>query len=220
MEALLNTASDPIWVSIIFVVILIALHGWLVVWKPLDMQQWKLVEYVWVSLAVVSTLGLVDEARRYKAELDADVNFTRIERDINSIENWFSVYRIFACEEQADNLEYKGLCDWVTIKDADLKLILEDEEAIAPDIRLNILNGIGNDNVRLTASEVEIISGLVIDYGQSKSAYIDNVEISKASKVQRFLISLAPILFAIALALKMTKVTGEYRCYKRRKQNS
>ncbi|UTW56280.1 hypothetical protein [Kordiimonas sp. SCSIO 12610] len=213
MDVLLDTASDPLWVSIIFVILLVVLHMVFVVWRPLTAKQWKLAEYVWVALAVLSTLGLVDEARRYKAELNAETYLEALERDQRNIENWFNVYRIFACDEQSGVEAYKPLCDWLTLKSNDLALIVSDEDDVAPDIRLNILEGIKGESIMLSMAEKQIIENHILHYGRSKSAYIDSVEISRASRVQRLLITLAPIFFAMALALKMTKVTGEYRCY-------
>jgi hypothetical protein len=213
MDVLLDTASDPLWVGIIFVILLAILHLVFIVWKPLTAKQWKLAEYVWVGLAVLSTLGLVDEARRYKAELNAESHLEALERDQRSIENWFNVYRIFACEEQAAEQKFKPLCAWVSAQVSDLSLIVSDEDDVAPDIRLNLLDGLDASTIKLTLAEKQMIKDHIINYGRSKSAYIDSVEISRASKVQRLLITLAPIFFAMALALKMTKVTGEYRCY-------
>jgi hypothetical protein len=213
MDVLLNTASDPFWVSIIFIVLLAALHLVFVVWRPLTAKQWKLAEYVWVALAVLSTLGLVDEARRYKAELDADMHLEALERDQRMIENWFNVYRIFACEEADDVDKFQPLCVWISNRSNDLALIVSDEDDAAPDIRLNLLDGIEGPDISLSVAEKQIIKGHILHYGRSKSAYVDSVSISQASMVQRLLITLAPIFFAMALALKMTKVTGEYRCY-------
>ena len=213
MDVLLNTASDPFWVGVIFIVLLVALHLVFIVWHPLTAKQWKLAEYVWVGLAVLSTLGLVDEARRYKAELDADMHLEALERDQRAIENWFNVYRIFACDEANGEGKFQSLCIWLNDKSSDLALIVSDEDDVAPDIRLNLLDGIESPNINLSDAEKQIIEGHVLHYGRSKSAYVDSVSISRASKVQQLLITLAPIFFAMALALKMTKVTGEYRCY-------
>jgi preprotein translocase subunit SecG len=213
MDVILDTASDPVWVGVIFIILLLVLHFLLVVWHPLTAKQWKLAEYVWVGLAVLSTLGLVDEARRYKAELNAETLLEALERDQRRIDNWFNVYKVFACEEQAEEQRYKKLCNWITLKSNDLELILGDTDNLAPDIRLNILDGIEVPGIELSPAEKQIVENHVLHYGRTKAAYVDSVNISSASRVQRLLITLAPIFFAMALALKMTKVTGEYRCY-------
>lgn len=73
------------------------------VWR-LNIKQWKLVEYAWVLFAFLSAIGLVDESRRFQAEVRVMSERAEMERALASVENWFENYQAFACEDVSFSL--------------------------------------------------------------------------------------------------------------------
>ncbi len=210
MDQLLELATNSVFVGIAFVVALAILHYLLVFKYPLTAKQWKLAEYVWVALALVSVVSVFEEARLLRSEQAVDRHRQVAEQKIWAIRNWFEVYDIYACDENADNPETKQLCSWVNLKNSELGLILSNEEFPA-DVPANLLLGLGAIRQGIGEADKQIIGGHLKEYLDSRSRYIAAVKGSRHSALSALLISLAPLMFAIAVALKFAKVTGEYR---------
>mgnify|MGYP001445567715 CR=1 FL=1 len=212
-DKVLETASSLHWVVAIFIGFLVIFHVILVGLLPLNTRQWKLVEYVWVSLAFISSLGFVDEARRYRAELHLNEVRGQLETSRRDVTDWFDSYQIYACEEAGGDLDREVLeaaCGWFTDRQKDLTL-LQMENRIAPDLRPTLLAGADRLTPLLSPENVAIITDRLATYQAHRQRYLELVEASRRGTLQKILIMLAPILFSAALALKMTKVTGEYR---------
>lgn len=214
MESLLELISDPLAIGGAFLVSLIILHYCLVYKYPLTAAQWKLAEYVWVALALVSVVGVFEEARLLRTDNDISQFREVAETKSRAVENWFDVYSIYACEENGDSPQMTQLCRWVKVKNSDLRLVLANEEFPA-DIPSNLLIGLEDITEGIGMADKEVIANYLDDYLNARAAYLEAVDGSKYGTMSLLLISLAPILFAIAVALKFAKVTGEYRLMKK-----
>lgn len=210
MDRLLELSTDPIFIGLMFLISLALLHFFLVYKFPLNARQWKLAEYVWVALALVSVVGVFEEARLLRTDNQLDQYREAAEGKSRAIENWFDVYSIYACEENGANPEMTQLCRWVKVKNSDLQLVLANEEFPA-DIPSNLLLGLEAINEGLGEADKRVIEGYLTGYLEARTTYIEAVEGTKYGTMSLLLISLAPLLFAIAVALKFAKVTGEYR---------
>jgi len=209
MEWLLETAGDPVWIVGIFLVLLVVFHLLLIWLIPLSAKQWKLIDYIWVSLTFISSLGLVDEARRYKAEMQIVPAAKQLELDSQAMENWFENYREFACEERAGDPDSDELCRWVSRKQSDLQLILADDEQPVS-LPTAFIDEVANVQL-LSQQERQLAATLLRAYQDSRNTLASSTRASQRSFWRQLLVVFAPLLFAAALALKMTKVTGEYR---------
>ncbi len=214
MDRLLELSADPIFIGLMFLISLALLHYLLVYKHPLNARQWKLAEYVWVALALVSVVGVFEEARLLRTDNEVDQFRTVTEDKSRALENWFDVYSIYACEENGENPEMTALCRWVRVKNSDLRLVLANEEFPA-DIPSNLLLGLDAINEGLGEADKQVIEGYLQGYLEARTSYIEAVEDTKYGTMSLLLISLAPLLFAIAVALKFAKVTGEYRLLKK-----
>lgn len=214
MDRLLELSTDPIFIGLMFLVSLAVLHFFLVYKYPLSARQWKLAEYVWVALALVSVVGVFEEARLLRTDNELDQFREVTENKSRALENWFDVYSIFACEENGENPEMTKLCRWVKVKNSDLRLVLANEEFPA-DIPSNLLLGLDAIEDGLGDADKRVIEDYLDGYVSARTAYLEAVEGTKYGTMSLLLISLAPLLFAIAVALKFAKVTGEYRLMKK-----
>ncbi|MBO6505649.1 MAG: hypothetical protein JJ850_07955 [Kordiimonadaceae bacterium] len=210
MDRLLELSTDPIFIGLMFLISLALLHYFLVYKNPLNARQWKLAEYVWVALALVSVVGVFEEARLLRTDNQLDQYREATEDKSRALENWFDVYSIYACEENGENPGMTQLCRWVKIKHSDLRLVLANEEFPA-DIPRNLLLGLDEIRDGLGDADKRVIEGYLQGYLDARATYIDAVEGTKYGTMSLLLISLAPLLFAVAVALKFAKVTGEYR---------
>lgn len=188
------------------------------VWR-LNIKQWKLVEYAWVLFAFLSAIGLVDESRRFQAEVRVMSERAEMERALASVENWFENYQAFACEDVSFSLPEHDpklqSCVAFGTAATDLMLIQNtgDEIPIIPPALANGLDAAldvieGNP---LPGEERDIRDARIADYMAARANYLETQAATQRSELQQGLILLVPFLFSIAIALKVTKVTGEYR---------
>jgi hypothetical protein len=209
VEQLLAASSDPFWVIAMFFAALFCFHVALIKKFPLSLKQWKLVEYIWVALALVSIFSIIDEARFYRSDLHVEQSQANAMEKAAAFENWFEVYVDYACNDTEFNSGSEDLCRWVKVKASDLDLILENEE-FPYDIPQNFLIGIDADFKGLGQADRAIAKGVLRDYVQAREQYLSAINDGRYSGISAFLVALAPMVFAIAIALKFTKVTGEY----------
>lgn len=214
MDQLLELSTNPVFIGAVFFISLAALHVLLVFLYPLTARQWKLAEYVWVGLALVSVVGVFEEARLLRSGQAVEKFRTVAEDKISAIENWFDVYSIYACEENGNSSAATQLCRWVRVKNSELKLVLANEEFPA-DVPANLLLGIDAIDEGIGDADKRIIEGHLAAYLESRFEFIAAVRGTRNSTLSALLISLAPLLFALAIALKFAKVTGEYRLLKK-----
>lgn len=210
MDWLLEYSTDISVVLMTFFITLTILHI-VFVWRfPLSGSQWKLAEYVWVALAMASIIGLLEEARFLKADTNVVAAEEQAEQKIDALENWFEVYTMHACEDGPDLENSEQLCRWTKVKSSELRLVLANEEFPA-DVPRNLLSGL--DRVRGAIGEIDktMVRAHLTNYHDARDAYLLAQRNAQRSSYSSAFTSLAPLLFALAVALKFTKVTGEYR---------
>lgn len=210
MEQLLQLTTNPYFVGFVFFVTLGILHFTLVYKFPLTARQWKLAEYVWVTLALVSVFGVFEEARILRAMQTVAQSEKIAEKKVAAVENWFDVYSLYACEGEGDVVKAPDLCAWVNLKKSELALVLANEDFPA-DIPSNLLLGLDTITTGIGGPDREIISGHLNAYYAARTSYLTAVAGSIHTSFSSLLISLAPLMFALAVALKFAKVSGEYR---------
>lgn len=210
MEQLLQLATNPYVVGSVFFVTLGILHYFLVFKFPLTSRQWKLAEYVWVLLALVSVVGVFEEARILRSLQAVERSEEVAEKQLLAIENWFEVYSLYACDETEGSVKAPSLCKWVKVKNSEIELVIANE-VFPADIPSNLLQGLDSIKVGIGDADREIIAGHLRGYFEARDSYLKAVEGSGYSDFSSFLISLAPLFFGLAVALKFTKVSGEYR---------
>lgn len=210
MDQILEASSDPFWVFAIFAVVLVVCHYFLIFRYPLTLKQWKLVEFMWVGLALVSIFGIIEQARFFGAKVAVEQSNAEAMKKIMALENWFDVYRDFACEEEDGDGKLAQLCVWTKVKTSDLRLILENEDSPV-DIPANFLSGMENVMGGLAAPDQAIVRAHHEGYLVARAKYLVALSDGERSIFSIWLVAFAPMIFAIAVAIKFTKVTGEYR---------
>jgi len=204
-ETILDVSSDPLAVAVVFFVALGLFHLVFVYLRPLSLAQWRLMDYIWITLALGSVAGFVEEARYYRS----DVASARLEANLVSaqkdIEHWFDVYARFSCEDGQAN----DTCDWFTQKEADLTFITGNEPFPA-DLPTSLIDGLESAAPTYSPAEFQRIKGFLSAYQDGRTQFLGALHDGERSAFFRLLTALAPLIFAVAVALRFTKTTGEY----------
>jgi len=210
LDWLLEASSSPFWVFAVFFGALVLCHYLWIFKYPLRLKQWKLVEYMWVGLALVSIFGIVEQARFFGAKLAIEQSRNEAMTKIMALENWFDIYRDYACKENRDQPEFQKLCVWTKVKESDLHLILENED-FPVDLPKNFLSGIEGVMTGLAAPDQAIVTDHHSGYLAARTQFLTALSKGTRTDFSIWLVALAPMIFAVAVAIKFTKVTGEYR---------
>ncbi len=206
-----DLTSDIYRISGLFIFLTIVFHGFFIIYRPLSLQNWKLVEYSWVILAFVSTLGLVDESRRINAMTTLTHTQIKVEDAKIKITDWFNSYQDLTCNEQIDNFR----CTTFTKILNDIELLTLEEE-ITPEFDKSLLNSLSNLSPWLSSTSMGIINDRVDGYALQRDQFLVLKQQVKRSHFQKLINLLTPLLLAFALALKMTKVTAEHLALRRK----
>jgi len=170
------------------------------------------VEYIWVGLAFISTLGIVDQSRRANAVATLAQVEMQLDKHKEQLIDWFDNYQQLTCNEQVNDKQ----CSAFNKVQRDIELLLL-ENVQAPDIDKNILNHVSHLSLLMTDTVTAQITLRIRHYNDSKESYLAINKQTQLSTLQRLINVLTPLLLAFALALKMTKVTAEYLAYNQNK---
>lgn len=211
--SLLSDLTSNIYrISGLFIFLTIVFHTLFIIYRPLSLQNWKLVEYVWVMLAFISTLGLVDESRRVNAITTLTHTQIKVEATKDKINNWFNSYQELTCNEQVHKLR----CTTFTKIITDIELLTLEND-LTPELDNNLLNSLPSLSPWLNNTSVDVVTNRIDEYVLQRKELLVLKQQIKRSLFQTLINILTPLLLAFALALKMTKVTAEHMALKRKR---
>lgn len=213
------------WVFLVFSVSLIIFHLAFVWIGRLTSIQWKQIDYIWVLCALLGVLGSVEQSRSLVVRNEAN----SAEYRIDSAFKWVlsaseygtpsAICRNFVRSELSPpqeifmriQQEFDLQCEW--FKDISTKLREIDPKALQ-EISVEILkNGRPAGGERWAYEQLD------------ESAYLYNVALAELkqlradagmSVLQEIIQALGPALLALAIALRITKVSGEISIERRR----
>jgi hypothetical protein len=216
--------ANQLVVLAIFVGSLFAFDVVLVRWLKLSKIAWKHVDYIWLGFAALGLFGSVSQVRMASATGQLDMYEARAMHSFESVRNSVTLYasspgaicRTFVRTEYSpppDELqriqsEFDTTCAWV--KQMNKSLSKHDMSPPKPVDRTTLPS---RPNVTVNMLK-EIYLSLDNQFGyfdQSMEDFETIHEASKKSSMETLLVFLSPFLLAIALALRITKVTGEIK---------
>lgn len=216
---------SPIWALAVFSIFAVAFDFWLVRYRPLTSIGWKKVDYFWLSMAFVGILAAIannrteisrsllssSEARAndrlewvYRATQDgANLTCLKLNRSQGSPPNF---------DEIQQRLDRQ--CEWFGRLSAALGPIAERE---IRSLDATVLAGaVPFDGDRF------LVSSLMDGIAGFNSAVVEVAELRESvalSPLESLLQLLGPILLSTALALRVTKVTGEIQLERNKAQS-
>jgi hypothetical protein len=211
--------GKPIWLVGVFLVSLALFHIVLIYWLKLTKRQWKQIDYVWISIGVLGLFGSGISLRRALAAEYLEIAQTRLaakHQGLTARVRGLSdsrVCRTFGRSESSaavfdeTQTEFDQVCDF----GRRLAAILPDEPtADLGDFRAAL--------EKRPPAKNELVKDIYAGVDRALANYVAYFADFKRIKAQSeygsndlLYMVVSPNLIAIALALRMTKVTGEMR---------
>jgi len=217
---LVDIAATPAYLLLVFCVLTVVLHIVLVWRMTLSDIAWKRVDYIWLGAAAIGLLGASGHADRYiSAQLANDLEEPRTA----------SAYRWFRAQvESAANTD-SGVCSErvrSTSPPPDFDQIAQEQkrqcayfrtlvEAIPRDVQppFPSLIELGYTEYQGSLQHekwyVRQSRDNAASYEAQRQLYLQRKSSSEVSAVDNTVTMLGPLLVCFALALRVTKVTGE-----------
>lgn len=220
-------AFTNVWIVLsIFAAEVIFFHLVLVFWLKLGKRAWKIVDYVWLGFAALGIFGAAGQARQLVANnmtstlnQQAQISYMQLVSLVARYSNEGAVCRTFVrsqyspppTEFERIQKDYDSVCHW-----------LWDIQRKIPSAADNFYNGIERVDPRNLATEPtvpekdlnEVLQAFhkqLHIYNEDAKGYADVVGATKHSPLENLLILTSPLLLTFALAIRITKVTGEIR---------
>ena len=214
---ILDLASNTTWVIGIFIACTILFHILFVFLFPLSLRTWKIADYLWLCLVFLSLMGLVGQAKQFMAETTYNEKEWQTQQSLGDVRSWFSNYQILICEEakilkekKLNGTEYHQLCDWLEKRINDLNLMQKDPHKW-PEITPQLTNGLKDYSTIIPRLEQKILERRIERYSERRIQNNENLKALQRTSLQQVMLIMAPVMFALALAIRLTKVTAEFR---------
>lgn len=222
MPPLIEIGSNPTWLFALFAVFLAVFHGWLVYLKPIGQVGWKRVDYIWLGVAAIGLVGQSAQVRQhwysstnemYQYRVDGALSTLKMRADFSignaicgtSVKTEYSPKNFDEIQS-----EYKFAC-------SEFNRLTKDIRSLQGPRDVGFLELLDVSPVRSKLTHPILIETLesletahrdFIDTLKEKS----NVKYKTQATTNEFvLIAFSPFLLIFALALRITKVTGEIR---------
>lgn len=211
---------DPlVGFSTLFLVALVIFHLLLVWPRNISKTKWKYIDYVWLSVAFMTIVTVSSELRIKSTGRAMEVATSRVESMYDLFSGLYVntppsyICRKFVRSEYSPDdleltqIEYDKACEWFTE--------FSQYFSVSSGKERNSVSIDGFRKVDFSDSSLEdILHGMKKQLSYYNDAveereYVDNQK--KYTELEKHISSIWPVLFIIALALRIAKTTGEIR---------
>ena len=216
--------ANPLAVLGVFLISLLAFDLVLVRWVRIGKVAWKRSDYFWLGIAVLGLLGSVADVRMASAERQlknveqgAEGSFRVLKLNLtNFADRPGHLCRTFVRNEyspppeefERTQNEYNLACKWIKGVNDNLG-----KRTTSPPVPIEPTSL--PDRPKLTDSAINELFGEVDQqfafYAADVAALVELQQSSHRSDAELVLVFYSPFLLAVALALRITKVTGEIK---------
>lgn len=212
--------AQTTWIIGIFVGSLIAFHCILVGWLKLGKVAWKKVDYIWLAFGAIGIFASVEVPRNFVggnltalAESRMIGMITRLNMEVE-IGKGPGFCRVFVPSEYSPpktefariQKEHDAVCNWFNLL---AKTLPTTAENVKYPISLTALPILPVDGGETFARRLKALTQSIEGVNQ-QLAVIEELRASKKrNSMEEALQLLGPLLLAVAIALRITKVTGE-----------
>lgn len=217
---LIQLATD-FWVLTGFLcVLLVVLHFFMIYVLKLDKVGWKRTDYFWLGIAALGLMKTTSEVRLMVAESSLSDTRSRVVSGLKELRRVVaqsptgSLCAKFVKSESSPSdfderqRQHDVACKWVTSISS---LVPESDEPPFKELRFVDTQPPEDITARDVIQSMEWIQRLFDDYEQRRKEYEDLLILLERTDGERTHIIFGPILLCIALAIRITKVTGEIR---------
>lgn len=208
--------STIVWVFVVFLAIF---HGLFLFLFPLSKIGWKAVDYIWLAAASISIIAATAEVRKTTAAGYREIVQNHLKDDLNAVRSFAASYATgstfcsprtkaassppnfdaIVAEQQASCAWFAGVHAFLGTIDPG-HILTGDQLPAKPHYTLTDLK-------KIDAEFIEVGT----QYNKTVMTKVNLESDAQRSHEEETLLMVAPYLLAIALALRVTKVTGEIR---------
>lgn len=196
----------------VFVVLLVVFDLLFVRWLKFGKQAWKRIDYFWLGFATLGLIGAVTQARIYAAKEQLSFYQTRVEVSLQTLRSVVAGYadpQGFACQPTFSPApEYRSVCEWDRTLDRWL------ESRPVPFQQPIEEKDIGTRPALTAPDPTDIVNEIfnqISVYNQDAQVVVDlQKKAQQTEDEERFGLAY-PFWLVVALALRITKVTGELK---------
>ncbi|WP_105170494.1 hypothetical protein [Pseudoalteromonas sp. T1lg24] len=206
---------------LVFIVFLGLFHYFLVFKKNLSKKQWKQVDYIWFCMSFIGLISLASDVRISQVSQDKLIQEShmetfwnvadRLSKDAESTYEC-NVFKMF--DNDSDKKDYalnkdrfSSACEWR--KETELFFSDLNQESY-PEVKIDDLPIPKLDSSELLG-DYEWLQREIPIYNLHRESWLEIKSNSFKNTFEQILYLLSPFFIAIALALRLTKVTGEVR---------
>ena len=213
-----NISARPLYVFAFFLSLLVLMHLVLVLWLKLSDQAWKRIDYAWLALAALGLLSASAQADHFLSRRYLDT-FERPRTE--SAYKWL--------RSAIDT--YPGLCaprNRTAASPPDFDAMVQEQQSLcnrAKEIAARMPSKVTppfptleqtgyeafDQKVKYETWYVQFVTDAAEQYRQQQNRYNEFVAATVLSDAEEIMTVLGPFLLAFALALRITKVTGDIR---------
>jgi hypothetical protein len=213
---LVELSATPLYLLALFIFLLVVFHLVLVKWLKLGDVAWKRIDYVWLGAAALGVLASSAQADRFLSNLHLQgVEATRTEFAYRTLRADLAdppgvclprVRSEYSPPDFDDIVkEQQAICQWAKATAASMPDI--------PPMPFPPLEDVGFKPfprpAKYEEGVVKRINQFAEAYRQQQKRYATFADSLRTSAAEEMFMVLGPLLLAFALALRITKVSGE-----------
>lgn len=200
----------------LFLLFLCVCHVVLIRWRPIGSIAWKKVDYVWLSMAFIGILGSIGNGRGIVANNMLKLEMGWLESSRSYVESMandgtspsicrkFIPSTLFSPKELAQvQGEFDAQCRWFREAYSTIKNLPKTVTKISATTLLAPYPSGGDQ------SHFKFLSDAIVAYNANVERVIELQNEAKENQFETILRLLGPAVVALALALRITKVTAE-----------
>jgi hypothetical protein len=210
----------------IFVIEILLFHLVLVAWLKLSRRAWKIVDYIWLGFATLGIFGAAGQARQLVANnmtstlsQQTQASYMLLFSLVGQYSNEGAVCRTFVrgqyspppAEFERTQKDYDSVCQWFRDIQRKLPTASDKFDEGLPYLDPRSLTPEPSVPERELNDILLSFHKLLDIYNGDAQGYADVIGATKRLWMEDFLIISSPLLVSFALALRITKVTGEIR---------
>jgi hypothetical protein len=216
LPLLVRISTSPFWLFITFIALTAVLHLVFVLIWPLKNTQWKYADYVWLLVAAIGLLAASAKSGQYIATNQLNLQVPWTSNSYNFLRSDIKVVKEIACMKHErssfspNNYDeivkaQQFVCAQYEKLDSEMPVSVKPPFRPLAELGYHPITG----DERYVKYEIERLTTDAAVYDQNVAFYKDLVDRADSTGWESTNMAIGPLLLAIAIAIRITKTTGE-----------